>query len=212
MCARLAGDSSRVALPHPEIIFTLRQGDEVLLDDGRLRLTVLRPAPAPTAAGAAARVACRVDVGGELSDRKGVNTPTVSLPIPALTAKDREDLAAALAMGADWVALSFVQRASDVAELRDLVRGQAGVMAKLEKPAAVVGALEEVVAASDACMVARGDLGVEMAPEEVPVRAPVRASPRQSAPVRYFFCQSATVRVEALGRDDRKGGPRPRAR
>jgi pyruvate kinase len=105
--------------------------------------------------------------GGELSDRKGVNVPNAVLPVTALTPKDRTDLAFALDMGVDWVALSFVQRPEDVAEARKLVAGRAGIMVKLEKPAAV-RRLAEIVELSDALMVARGDLGVEMPPEDVP--------------------------------------------
>ncbi len=91
-------------MPHPEIIHTLQAGDTLLLDDGKLRLTVLRPAP-PASEGAAARVDCRVETGGALSDRKGVNTPSITLPISPLTPKDRADLAVALGLGVDWVAL-----------------------------------------------------------------------------------------------------------
>ncbi|WP_341647124.1 pyruvate kinase [Thauera sp. SDU_THAU2] len=154
-----AGDESRVALPHPEIFHALEEGAELLLDDGRIRLRVERCGPdfAET----------RVIAGGGLSDRKGVNVPGVVLPLSALTAKDREDLEYALNLGVDWIALSFVQRPEDIVEIKAIVQGRAGIVAKLEKPAAI-GSLEAIVAASDAIMVARGDLGVEMPPEQVP--------------------------------------------
>nr|AIT69999.1 pyruvate kinase [Colpomenia sinuosa] len=156
------GDSGRVKLPHKEIIDTLRAGDSLLLDDGKLRMTVVE-----TGEGF---VNCRVDVGGKLSNKKGVNTPTVRLPISAMTPKDRADLDFALIVpgGVDLVALSFVQKAADVQELKDIVQGKCRVMAKIEKPQAVDD-LEEIVALCDAIMVARGDLGVEMPPEMVPI-------------------------------------------
>src|SRR5205085_12102305 len=104
-----------------------------------------------------------VEAGDRLSNHKGLNLPGNAIPIPALTEKDRKDLAFALNEGVDWVALSFVQRASDMAELRKLVQGRAGVLAKIEKPAAL-DALDEILDLCEAIMVARGDLGVEMAP------------------------------------------------
>src|SRR5207253_9488357 len=110
----------------------------------------------------------RVMVGGTLSDRKGVSIVGVVLPLSALTDKDRRDLEFGLAMGADWVALSFVQRPEDVEEVRRLVDGRVELMTKLEKPAAI-DCLEDIVRVSDGIMVARGDLGVEMPPEKVPV-------------------------------------------
>eukprot|EP00960_Hanusia_phi_P043377 756021-Hanusia_phi.AAC.4 len=162
------GDEHRVSLPHPEIISTLREGDILLLDDGKLRLRVLTSPSSSSSSSPSDRVECEVLVGGRLSDRKGVNTPSIVLPISPLTPKDRTDLIAALDMNVDWVALSFVQRAEDMHELRGLVGSRASIMAKIEKPAAVKS-LPDVVAASDACMVARGDLGVECAPEDVPI-------------------------------------------
>jgi pyruvate kinase len=153
------GDARRAGLPHPEIFAALVPGTELLLDDGKLRLVVDRCGDdfAETT----------VAVGGRLSDRKGVNVPGVVLPISALTPKDRRDLDLALELGADWIALSFVQRPEDVAEAREIVGTRAAIMTKLEKPAAV-DRLEEIVAASDALMVARGDLGVELPAERVP--------------------------------------------
>lgn len=153
------GDAGRICLPHPEIFQALRPGADVLLDDGRVRLRVLR---------ATAEMAeTEVVSGHELSDRKGVNVPGVVLPLSPLTAKDRRDLAFALDLGVDWIALSFVQRPADVAEARRLMAGRAALIVKLEKPSAIEH-LEELVDQSDALMVARGDLGVEMPAEDVP--------------------------------------------
>ena len=154
------GDAARAELPHPEIFAALHPGTELLLDDGKLRLRV--DACGPDFADTT------VLVGGPLSDRKGVNVPGVVLPISPLTAKDRADLAFGLELGVDWVALSFVQRADDIREARALVGERAWLMAKLEKPAAI-DALDEIVALSDGIMVARGDLGVELPPQRVPV-------------------------------------------
>jgi len=170
------GDAARVGAPHPEVFAALRQGAVVLLDDGKVRLRVAR---------------CGVDfadtiveAGEQLSDHKGLNLPGLAIPIPALTDKDRKDLTFALSQGVDWVALSFVQRAADMAELRRLVNGRAGVLAKIEKPAAL-DALDEILDLSEAIMVARGDLGVELAPEEVPVaqKRLIRACRERGLPV-----------------------------
>ena len=156
---RRPGDGTRAPLPHPEIFEALEPGTELLLDDGKVRLQAER-------CGAEyADTLCRV--GGTLSDRKGVNVPNAVLPVSAITEKDRADLAFALDHGADWIALSFVQRPDDVAEGRKLVAGRAGVMVKLEKPSAIQR-LSEIIEQADALMVARGDLGVEMPPEDVP--------------------------------------------
>src|SRR5205085_5385157 len=153
------GDGNRAPLPHPEVFEALKPGTELLLDDGKVRLRV-------AACGAGfADTECLV--GGTLSDHKGVNVPGVVLPISAMTDKDRADLSFALEQGADWVALSFVQRPEDVAEGRKLIGNAAGLMVKLEKPAAI-SRLDEIIDLSDALMVARGDLGVEMPPEDVP--------------------------------------------
>jgi pyruvate kinase len=172
----LAGDRHRVALPHPEIYSALETGTELLIDDGRVRLRVesFGPEHAET----------RVVIGGRVSDRKGVNVPGVVLPLSAMTAKDRADLDYGLSLGVDWVALSFVQRAEDIAEIRAIVGDRAGIVAKLEKPAAIAS-LEAIVAASDAVMVARGDLGVEMPPEQVPAiqKRIVRACRKAGKPV-----------------------------
>ena len=171
-----AGDAERIGVPHPEIFAALRTGALVLLDDGKVRLRVLKHGPdfAETV----------VEAGEMLSDHKGLNLPGLAIPIPALTDKDRKDLAFALDQGVDWVALSFVQRASDMAELRSLVQGRANVLAKIEKPSALE-ALDEILDLSQAIMVARGDLGVELAPEEVPVvqKQLVRAARLRGIPV-----------------------------
>lgn len=154
-----AGDATRAPLPHPEIFAALGPGAELLLDDGRLRLKVEKSGQdfAETI----------VINGGMLSDRKGVNVPGVVLPLSAMTAKDRADLDFALTLGIDWIALSFVQRAADIVEARAIIQGRAGIVAKLEKPAAIE-CLDEILAVTDAVMVARGDLGVEMPAEQVP--------------------------------------------
>lgn len=153
------GNQRRVCLPHPELFEVITAGQSLLLDDGKLRLEVV--------GGADGVIHTRVVNGGVLSDRKGVNVPDVVLPIPALTEKDRRDLEFALGMGADWIALSFVQRPEDLLEARALIGTRAALLAKLEKPAAL-DRLDEIVAVSDAIMVARGDLGVELPPERVP--------------------------------------------
>jgi len=153
------GDESRVCLPHPELFDILEKGQRLLLDDGKLRFRVLRTGKD--------EVLCSVEVGGIISDRKGVNVPDSLVPIPALTEKDRRDLAFAVEQGADWIGLSFVQRPEDVAEARKLMGGYGALMAKIEKPSAV-SSLEKIIELSDGIMVARGDLGVELNPEEVP--------------------------------------------
>jgi len=170
------GDSRRVALPHPEIFHVLKPGVRIVLDDGKVRLEVRD---------AGADFALTEVIGGEaLSDHKGVSIPAVTIPVPAMTVKDAADLDFALRIGVDWIALSFVQHAADMADLRRLVAGRAAVLAKIEKPAAV-RELEAILDVSDGLMVARGDLGVEMAPEEVPVaqKTIVRAARRRGTPV-----------------------------
>jgi len=170
------GDARRVNLPHPEIFAALERDATLLLDDGRLQLKV--------ESFGRDHATTRVVVGGRLSDRKGVNVPGVVLPISPLTEKDHEDLAFALAMDVDWVALSFVQRPEDVDDARKLIGDRAMVLSKLEKPAAI-DRLEAIVQRSDAIMVARGDLGVELPPERVPIlqRTIVRTCRREGKPV-----------------------------
>ncbi|MBT3239189.1 MAG: pyruvate kinase [Rhodospirillaceae bacterium] len=157
--AKAKGNDVSASLPHPEIFAALKPEMKLLLDDGRVVLKVARCGEdfAET----------MVEVGGELSNHKGVNVPSAILDLSPITEKDRRDLAFGLELGVDWVALSFVQRPEDVAEAKRLVDGQAGVLAKLEKPSAI-DYLTEIVALSDALMVARGDLGVELPPEDVP--------------------------------------------
>src|SRR6201994_1291539 len=170
------GDSQRVNLPHPEIIKAASINSTLLLDDGKLRLRVVHKR--------ADALETEVVVGGPLSDRKGVNVPDVVLPIPALTVKDREDLEFAVTHGANYIGLSFVQRPEDVVEAKRLVDGRAWVMVKLEKPQALDN-LDEIMALTDAVMVARGDLGVELPPEEVPLaqKRIVRAARQLGKPV-----------------------------
>jgi pyruvate kinase len=161
-------------------------GVQLLLDDGKVRLEVVSCG--------AGEARTRVVVGGPLSDRKGVSVVGAILPLSALTPKDRLDLTYALELGVDWIALSFVQRPEDVQEIRDIIAGRAGVMSKLEKPAAIDN-LNAIVALSDAVMVARGDLGVEMPPEQVPPiqRRIVRACRQAGKP-----CVVATQMLESM--------------
>ena len=153
------GDSTRAYLPHPEIFTAVAPGRTLLIDDGKVRLTVTQAERQ--------RIATRVEVGGKVSDRKGISLPDSTMPFSALAEKDRSDLEAALNAGIDWVALSFIQRPEDVAEAKKITRGRAAVMAKIEKPQAV-HRLAEIMELADALMVARGDLGVEMPLEKVP--------------------------------------------
>ncbi len=153
------GNETGVSVPHPEIFKALSVGDELLLDDGNIRLKVTKKGRQ--------NVETKIITGGKLSDHKGLNLPGVSLPISPLTKKDRKDLRFGLDLGVDWVALSFVQRPEDVAEARRLVAGRAGIMVKLEKPLAMEN-LDQIVELTDSVMVARGDLGVEAPPEDVP--------------------------------------------
>ncbi|MEO6152297.1 MAG: pyruvate kinase [Croceibacterium sp.] len=157
------GDANRVELPHPELFKVLHPGQRLLINDGKIRLRVVESNDR--------RIVCTAEVGGVISDRKGVNVPDAEVPIPALTDKDRRDLAFALDNGADWIGLSFVQRPEDLAEARKLMMGphgpRAALCAKIEKPQAIKR-LAEIIEMADGIMVARGDLGVELNPEEVP--------------------------------------------
>jgi pyruvate kinase len=157
------GESSdnpeEIPIPHPEIFQAIKQKHALLIDDGKVRLRLLKKADTYAEA--------IVEVPGEIKNRKGVNMPDTLLPMSAMTPKDRRDLDAALAIGVDWIALSFVQRPEDVAELKQIVQGRAGVLSKIEKPKALES-LEGILELSDALMVARGDLGVEMPLEAVP--------------------------------------------
>ncbi len=170
------GDATRVQLPHPEILQALKPGDAVLIDDGKVRLHVVEVTRT--------HARCAVDVAGPVSNRKGVSLPDTEIAVSAMTPKDHADLAAALACDVDWIAASFVQRPEDVAEIKDIVRGRALVMSKIEKPQALAR-LDEIIALSDGLMVARGDLGVEMPLEKVPglQKRITRRARRQGKPV-----------------------------
>jgi pyruvate kinase len=154
-----ADNDTDIPIPHAEVFAAMKQQHGLLIDDGRVRLRLFGVKDDTAEA--------FVEVGGEIKDRKGVNMPDTLLPVPAMTQKDRSDLDAALNLGVDWVALSFVQRPEDVAELKKIVAGRAGVLAKIEKPKALA-ALPEILELADALMVARGDLGVELPLEAVP--------------------------------------------
>jgi pyruvate kinase len=153
------GDETRVCLPHPEVIQCMKPGSEILLDDGKVRVKILEQGKD--------YLLGEVLAGSKLSNNKGFNIPGVIIPVPALTDKDRVDLDAALAMGVDWVAQSFVQTAADVAETKKIINGRAALMAKIEKPSALEY-FTEILQHCDGIMLARGDLGVEIPPEEVP--------------------------------------------
>ncbi|HEX8644883.1 MAG TPA: pyruvate kinase [Allosphingosinicella sp.] len=170
------GDANRVNLPHREIFNAVEEGTRLLIDDGKLVQRVVGVTPD--------RIETVVEVGGRISNNKGVNVPDVVLPLAALTDKDRTDMAFALDHHVDWIALSFVQRPEDVAEARRLIAGRAALLAKIEKPAAIER-LEGILEFSDAVMVARGDLGVELPPEQVPPfqKRIVEAARRMGRPV-----------------------------
>jgi pyruvate kinase len=171
-----AKDPAEIPIPHPEIFQAIKQKHALLIDDGKVRLRLLRRGDDFAEA--------VVEVPGEIKDRKGVNMPDTLLPLSALTPKDRADLDAALALGVDWVALSFVQRPEDLIELKEIVKGRAGCLAKIEKPKAVQS-LDGILKEADALMVARGDLGVEMPLEAVPglQKQIVRAARKAGKPV-----------------------------
>ena len=170
------GDSKRVFLPHPEIFAAIEPGHALLLDDGKIRLVATDVNRE--------RILTRGEVGGKLSDRKGISLPDTTVPFSSLAEKDRSDLETALDAGIDWVGLSFVQRPEDIAEAKKVTRGRAAVMAKIEKPQAV-RRLDEIMDLADALMVARGDLGVEMPLEKVPgvQKQMTRAGRRTGKPV-----------------------------
>ena len=153
------GDATRVQLPHKEIFEALEAGATLLVNDGKIKLRVVECGDD--------FANCEVEVGGTISNRKGVNVPDVVLPVAALSDKDRKDLEFICRLGVDWLALSFVQRAADVSEARDLAQGRAAILSKIEKPSAVT-AFDEILAVSDGIMVARGDLGVELPVQNVP--------------------------------------------
>jgi pyruvate kinase len=171
-----SNDPEVIPIPHAEVFAALKQKHCLLIDDGKIRLR--------TFASKADSAEAFVEVGGELKDKKGVNLPDTLLPLSAMTEKDRADLEAACSLGVDWIALSFVQRPDDVAEVRKLARGRAAVLAKIEKPKALES-LAEIIELSDALMVARGDLGVELPLESVPGRQKeiTRAARKAGKPV-----------------------------
>ncbi|MBX3583927.1 MAG: pyruvate kinase [Rhizobiaceae bacterium] len=170
------GNAERVYLPHPEILKSVEPGHRLLVDDGKLELKA-------TACDGRS-ITCVVVAGTAISDKKGVSLPDTDLPVGALTDKDRADLDAVLETGVDWVALSFIQRPDDLAEARRIAQGRALLMSKIEKPQAVAR-LNEIIELSDALMVARGDLGVEMPLEAVPgiQKKITRAGRRAGKPV-----------------------------
>ncbi len=170
------GDAGRVQLPHPEIFAVMHEGMDLLINDGKIKLRVEKFG--------ADFAETKVIVGGPISANKGVNVPGVRLPISALTEKDIKDLHSAIEIGADWIALSFVQHPDDVRQALDLIKGRAGLICKIEKPSAIEH-LEEIVKLTDAVMVARGDLGVECPIETVPVlqKRIVSCCRRQGKPV-----------------------------
>ncbi|HET7335318.1 MAG TPA: pyruvate kinase [Rhizomicrobium sp.] len=174
--AASSDDPDVLPIPHGEVFAALKQKHCLLIDDGKIRLRTFSSKPDSAEA--------FVEIGGEVKDKKGVNLPDTLLPVSAMTDKDRRDLDAALNLSVDWIALSFVQRADDVAELKKIVRGRAGVLAKIEKPKAIE-CLDEILELSDAVMVARGDLGVELPLETVPGRQKeiIRAARRAGKPV-----------------------------
>lgn len=153
------GSKERVQLPHPEIFAALKTGAHLLINDGKIRLEV--------ESCGADFAQCRVEIGGTISDRKGVNVPDVVLPLAALSDKDRKDLEFVCDLGVDWLALSFVQRPQDLLEARELAAGRAAILSKIEKPTAVEQ-FDEILNVSDGIMVARGDLGVELPVQNVP--------------------------------------------
>jgi pyruvate kinase len=155
------GDKMSIPLPHPEIFKAVTPGDDLLIDDGRVRVRV-------TGLGND-YIDAKIITGGAISNRKGVNVPSAVLDLSPLTAKDRVDLAFGLELGVDWIALSFVQKPGDIIEASGLIGDRAGIMAKIEKPAALEH-IDDIIRLSDAIMVARGDLGVEIPHEDVPGR------------------------------------------
>ena len=155
----IPGNNARVFLPHEQIFDAIEPGHNLVLDDGKIRMRVIETSKT--------KITAEVTVGGMLASRKGISMPDTLLAISPLTEKDKVDLAHALKLGVDWIALSFVQRAEDLHEVRKLIGSRAAILSKIEKPSAVAD-LEAVIAASDGIMVARGDLGVEMPVEKVP--------------------------------------------
>ncbi len=183
------GDKTRVHLPHKEIIESVSNGDRLILDDGKLLMTVEDHG--------ADFITARVVVGGKLSKRKGVSLPDTLLPFSAMTDKDRADMKFALSVGVDWIALSFVQRVGDVIEAREMAGNKAAIMAKIEKPSAI-SELDEIIEQSDGLMIARGDLGVEMPLEQVPgLQKRILRSARQAGKPVVVATQMLESMIEA---------------
>ena len=153
------GDKKRVCLPHPQIFRSVKEGDKLLIDDGKVALEVRNASEVS--------IECTVLNNGIISDKKGVNCPDSILDLAPLTEKDKKDLKFVCSLGIDWIGLSFVQRAKDVDDVKKLLNGKAGIIAKIEKPAAVEE-FDSIIESSDGIMVARGDLGVELPIEAVP--------------------------------------------
>lgn len=153
------GDAQRVYLPHPEVFSSVKAGDRLLIDDARTCFEVL--------SNDGKVIECTHIYGKSIANNKGLNLPDTVLDVPVLTEKDKVDLAFGLENGVDYVALSFVQRATDMHYLREIVGDKAAILAKIEKPSAVED-IEAILHASDAIMLARGDLGVEFPPEKLP--------------------------------------------
>lgn len=170
------GDEKRVPIPHPDILEVLHEGSTVLLDDGKVRVRVVKKGNG--------FIEAEVIAGNRLSNNKGFNVPDVVLPVSALTDKDRSDMFFALDLGVEWIALSFVQRPEDVIEAKELIQGRAQINLKLEKPQAVEH-LTRITELSDSIMVARGDLGVELSLPEIPAlqKRVIRESRRLGKPV-----------------------------
>ena len=154
------GDKKRVNFPHPEIYENLTPNTILLVNDGRIRLQIIEQGKD--------FLITEILNDGIISNNKGVNIPDVILPIDSLTSKDKSDLNKALDMGVDWVALSFVQQAEDIIKIKKLIKNKALVMAKIEKPSAVKN-IDTILEVADGIMIARGDLGVEMPTEKVPI-------------------------------------------
>ncbi len=186
------GDESRVSFPHPDVMAALEVGARFLMDDGDVGMKIVGKGEG--------YVIAEAIYGAELSGKKGVNVPDLSRPVSAITEKDKADIEYALSRGADWIALSFVQSADDIREGKALINGRAKVMAKMEKPAALTN-MKEIIAEVDAVMVARGDLGVEIPPEEVP--------PAQIALINESIAQKKPVLVATQMHDSMIENPRP---
>ncbi|MEZ0222943.1 MAG: pyruvate kinase [Alphaproteobacteria bacterium] len=186
------GDDTRVAFPHPDVMAALDVGARFLMDDGNVGMKIVEKGKDYFVAEATH--------GEELSSRKGVNVPDLSRPISAITEKDKADMEFALSRGVDWIALSFVQTADDVREGKKFIAGRAKVMVKMEKPAALTN-MKEIIAETDAVMVARGDLGVEIPVEEVP--------PAQIALIEESIAQKKPVIVATQMYDSMIRNPGP---